>query len=257
VFDGIPAFKTHVTEGGDVYVELPDRVPRQVTPHMCPASAADKRHFVIIGAGPAGLAAAETLRENGFAGTITLLAKENALPYDRTKLSKNMAVALEDIELRKAPFLQERGITLRLGVSVTAVRPEAHEVVLSDGQTVRYTRLLCATGGPARTFKAPESFVIPGADLRNIFPLRDAVHAEVRRIAACLVRFVVLVCPRRGFAAPSALGIAFFVVFRARAFALSRFSVSLRTLTSFIWCGSRPASLYHTHDAHCRASSDW
>lgn len=43
---------------------------------------------------------------------------------------------------------------------------------------IAYDAVLCATGGPARTFRAPESFTIPGADARNIFPLRDLAHAE-------------------------------------------------------------------------------
>jgi len=46
------------------------------------------KNFVIVGAGPAGLSAAETLRHSGFAGKITLVSKEGNLPYDRTLLSK-------------------------------------------------------------------------------------------------------------------------------------------------------------------------
>ena len=49
----------------------------------------DNRRFIIIGGGPAALSAAETLRQAGFEGDITILAKEKVLPYDRTILSKN------------------------------------------------------------------------------------------------------------------------------------------------------------------------
>ena len=50
----------------------------------------DKRVIVIIGGGPAGLSAAETLRQAGFTGKIKILSKERHLPYDRTVLSKNI-----------------------------------------------------------------------------------------------------------------------------------------------------------------------
>lgn len=47
----------------------------------------DKK-IVIIGAGSAGLSAAETLRKTGYKGYIYLVTKEADLPYDRTLLSK-------------------------------------------------------------------------------------------------------------------------------------------------------------------------
>jgi len=58
----------------------------------------DPRRFVIIGGGPAGLSAAETLRQAGFEGEITIISKEKHLPYDRTMLSKNvMGVEIDKI----------------------------------------------------------------------------------------------------------------------------------------------------------------
>ncbi len=53
----------------------------------------DKRQFLIIGGGPAGLSAAETLRQSGYKGKITILSKESNLPYDRTILSKALFFA--------------------------------------------------------------------------------------------------------------------------------------------------------------------
>lgn len=91
--DRISSFPVRVA-GNDIYAQLPATgpLPSRVPPKLPPVSGGDGRHFVIIGAGPAGLAAVETLRKRGFGGRITVLAKEPHLPYDRTKLSKNMAV---------------------------------------------------------------------------------------------------------------------------------------------------------------------
>lgn len=181
VFDKLPVYAVDVDSSGDVWVSLPtsaDKVLSKETPHMCSAHTGDTRHYVIIGAGPCGLAAAETLRQEGYGGRITLLNREAALPYDRTKLSKNMAAEVEGLVLRKEEWFAKHGIAVRLGVEVKAVRSAEHEVVLTNGEIVKYDKLLCATGGPARTFKPGEMFVTPGAELANIFPLREGAHSE-------------------------------------------------------------------------------
>lgn len=200
VFDKIPVYATEVDSSGDVWVSLPTAVDKVVTreqPHYCPASATDKRHFVIIGAGPCGLAAVETLRTNGYGGRITMLNREAALPYDRTKLSKNMAAEVEGLVLRKQEWFVENGISVRLGVEVKAVRSEEHEVVLTNGEVLKYDKLLCASGGPARTFRQGEMFVTPGAELDNIFALREGAHsaaieAAVDAVGVAKVRIVIV-----------------------------------------------------------------
>ena len=54
---------------------------------MCKASAGNK-NVLIIGGGPASVACAETLRQEGFQGNITIVTKDKYIPYDRIKLSK-------------------------------------------------------------------------------------------------------------------------------------------------------------------------
>src|SRR5262249_59660557 len=46
--------------------------------------------IVIVGASLAGLRAAETLREEGFAGELTMVGEERQVPYDRPPLSKQV-----------------------------------------------------------------------------------------------------------------------------------------------------------------------
>ena len=45
---------------------------------------------VIVGAGHGGAQAAIALRQNGFAGTITVVGREPELPYERPPLSKEL-----------------------------------------------------------------------------------------------------------------------------------------------------------------------
>ena len=60
---------------------------------------ADMR-VVVIGGGAAGHTAVETLRQEGYAGAITHVTKEQHLPYDRPKHSKKLAVKAEQISLK-------------------------------------------------------------------------------------------------------------------------------------------------------------
>lgn len=50
----------------------------------------------------------QTLRSEGFTGRIVLIGKENHLPYDRPKLSKNLAATADSIKLRPVEFYEVR-----------------------------------------------------------------------------------------------------------------------------------------------------
>lgn len=60
----------------------------------------DPRRFVIIGGGPAGISAAESLRQGGFEGEIVMISEDSYLPYDRTILSKNISAPINGILIR-------------------------------------------------------------------------------------------------------------------------------------------------------------
>ena len=116
---------------------------------------------VIVGGGLAGAKTAEALREQGYAGPVTLLAHETLLPYERPPLSKAYLAGdapFDDAIVHPSSWYGEHDVELRDGVEVTAVHPDAHEVELADGSRVGYGALVLATGSEPRTLP------IPGAD---------------------------------------------------------------------------------------------
>lgn len=82
----------------------------------------NKTHFVILGGGPAGLNCAETLRQSGFSGQITVISKENLLPYDRTLLTKALVTGdATRFVLRNKDYLGGADIEYTLGKSANKI----------------------------------------------------------------------------------------------------------------------------------------
>jgi len=138
-------------------------------------------HYVIIGAGPAGVNAAEHLRKYDPQGQITLLAAEDAPPYSRMAIPYFLAgdIAPEGTFLRKdANHYPEHGINVR-HARVSAVDTSAKTVQLLGGDSLSYDKLLVASGATAA--KPP----VPGIDLDGVYncwSLADA-HKIVERAA--------------------------------------------------------------------------
>jgi NADPH-dependent 2,4-dienoyl-CoA reductase/sulfur reductase-like enzyme len=134
--------------------------------------------YVIVGTGPAGVIAAETLRHTDPAGAITLIGGEPESPYSRMAIPYYLAdnVAESGTHLRHgAGHYGKLKIDLRQD-RVTGVDAAKKSVGLESGGSLGYDRLLIATG--SHTIRPP----IPGMDLagvENCWTLEDA-----RRIAA-------------------------------------------------------------------------
>jgi NADPH-dependent 2,4-dienoyl-CoA reductase/sulfur reductase-like enzyme/nitrite reductase/ring-hydroxylating ferredoxin subunit len=156
-------------EDGDVYVRPKER------PEPEPITETGGQTFLIVGAGAAGNAAAETLRREGFAGRILLLTAEPDRPYDRPNLSKEFLAGKADpdwIPLRPEPFYADHKIELLTDRRVTGVDTKARTVSTENGDSLDYDKLLLATGGVPRPLPAP------GTDLDGFFLLRSKADAE-------------------------------------------------------------------------------
>jgi len=133
--------------------------------------------IAIVGAGECGARAAGALREEGFAGPVTLIGAEPHAPYERPPLSKSTLTddgAPSPRTIVSDGKLAELGIRFLRGVHATKIDRAEHRVALSNGDRLAYNRLLLATGA------RPRRLPIPGADGPNCVYLRT--HDDAMRI---------------------------------------------------------------------------
>lgn len=121
-------------------------------------------HHVILGAGPAGITAAETLRKLDAKASITVIDGEGEVPYSRMAIPYLLANQIEEpgARLRCDP---EHYRKLRIDlekVRATAVNTAGASVQLADGRVLPYDRLLIATGS------VPSREKIVGIDLPGV-----------------------------------------------------------------------------------------
>lgn len=136
---------------------------------------------VIVGASLAGARAAQTLRDEGFDGPVILIGDENEIPYERPPLSKDYLMGKhgrEKLYVQPLEWYGENYVDLRLGTTVTGIDPAAHEISLSGGGRLGYSRLLLTTGS------SPRRLPVPGADLDGVLYLRRIGDSD--RIKAAL-----------------------------------------------------------------------
>ncbi|MEU4562682.1 FAD-dependent oxidoreductase [Actinoplanes sp. NPDC023936] len=137
--------------------------------------------IVVAGASAAGLATVETLRREGFTGTITLIGEELDAPYDRPPLSKQILASqweADRIALRTAEQLAALGLDLRLGVRATGLDTAGRSVTLSDGTDVPYDGLVVATGVRPRALAGGPGHVI--RTLNDALELRKRLRPGTR-----------------------------------------------------------------------------
>jgi len=130
--------------------------------------------IVIVGAGQAGGWAAQTLRSEGFKGRIVLIGDEAHRPYERPPLSKAVLAGdahADSTHLLKPDAFDRLDIDWRPKVAATRIDRPARQVHLSQGEPVRYDKLILCNGGRARRLE------VPGADLPGVFTLRSIEDA--------------------------------------------------------------------------------
>ena len=103
--------------------------------------------ILIIGAGPAGVTVAETLRLQGDQSEIVMLSSEPFPPYSPPAMVEYFQTGRPVHFWKGEDFSDRLDVDYRQGAEAVAVDPEAQTVCLVDGETIPYDRLVLASGG--------------------------------------------------------------------------------------------------------------
>ncbi len=152
-----------------------------------PRARDEGKSVLIIGSGAGGMATVTTLRFAGFAGRITMIGREEAGPYDRTKLSKAfIAKRTDPASLLVPDFATHHDVAMVRG-TVTTIEPASRRVTLADGRTFTGDALVVATGSRA---VVPD---LPGKQLTYVFTLRSLDDGVAISTAAAAAKTVVII----------------------------------------------------------------
>jgi 3-phenylpropionate/trans-cinnamate dioxygenase ferredoxin reductase component len=145
--------------------------------------------LLIIGGGPAGLAAARAYRSSSGQGPVGIVTDERRLPYNRPPLSKELLRAEideDELPLETEQWFSEQEIDLISARAVT-LDPNTKRVMLSGGRELAYKRCVLATGGE------PTRLPVPGADdpavrvLRALDDLRELRRRLEPDVDVCVI----------------------------------------------------------------------
>lgn len=134
-----------------------------------------KETTVIVGGGHAAGVLMTTLLQKKYQHEVVLVGEEPHPPYQRPPLSKNYLageVDQESLYLKPRSVYENAGHQLRLGVRAEQIDRDNKTLILSDQSTLKYDRLVLATGSHVRRLKAP------GADLQGIHYLHDIADTD-------------------------------------------------------------------------------
>ncbi len=145
---------------------------------------------MIVGGGAAGLAAADTLRREGYDGPLTIVSADASPPVDRPNLSKDYlaGTAQEDwIPLRPSDYYRDRKIDLLLNSRVSSLDTKSRRIVLENGKALEFGALLLATGAD------PVRLPIEGATDSQLHYLRTFADSKAIIAKATSAKRVVVV----------------------------------------------------------------
>lgn len=129
------------------------------------------RHVVVVGAGVAGVTAAEELRRALPDAELTLVGEEPYDFYNRMAITRlvSESASIDSLYLNRRDWAESRRVDYRRGVAARAIDRTNHEVEIADGQRLPYDRVVIATGArplvpPIDGFGADGSFVLRTID---------------------------------------------------------------------------------------------
>ena len=146
---------------------------------------------IVIGAGQAAASFASRLRQKDQTCDITLIGEENHLPYQRPPLSKKYAtgdMTFDQLLLRPQDWYEKNQLEFISGTRVQSIIPEEKSLILDNGQTRNWDKLVFTTGSRARAL--PDAI---GGNLTGVYILRDLQDADALSAELIENRSVVIV----------------------------------------------------------------
>ena len=140
----------------------------------------ERYEWLIIGGGPAGIAAARGYRDAGGGGSVAIITDEHRMPYRRPPLTKELLrgeMGEDELPIESEDWLREERISLISGRAVS-LDADGREVMMSGGRGLEYGDALLATGAE------PMRMPVPGADHPGVRVIRTLDH--VRELIARL-----------------------------------------------------------------------
>ncbi|GAA1994265.1 FAD-dependent oxidoreductase [Isoptericola halotolerans] len=136
--------------------------------------------IVVVGGGLAAARATQTLRDQGYDGDLVVLTAEAFPPYERPPLSKDYLrgeAGTDALFPHDADWYADRGVDLRTSTTAVGLDVAGSAIETAPGGSLRYSRLLLATGSQVRRLD------VPGNDLDGVHHLRTIDDADRLRTA--------------------------------------------------------------------------
>lgn len=148
----------------------------------------DATRIVIVGAGVAGVSAAESARKTLPQAQITLVNEEDMPPYYRLNLTRRLAGEVSDADLALHPdtWYEEQRIRLLTGSKAVNLDIESNHVELESGEELFFDKLILACG--SHPFIPP----IPGAEKDGVTTVRS--FRDVQMLLAKIKAETPVVC---------------------------------------------------------------
>ncbi len=131
--------------------------------------------LIIVGSGPAGLAAARAFRERDRSTPVVMITADRHPAYERPPLTKDYLRGeseRDELWLVEPSWYGEQVVDLRLDTRVTGVDARARQVLLADGTLINYRDLILATGS------RPKPLSVPGGQHPELIYVRDLDSGE-------------------------------------------------------------------------------
>lgn len=138
-----------------------------------------KPSYVIIGNSAAAVGAVTGIRQHTKDAAVTIVSRESEHTYSRPLITYLLGgkVGEADMLYRPADFYQKNQVEAKLGVEAKSIDPKTRQVELSSGETLKYDKLLIATGG--RPIVPPD---LRGVEAEGVFTFTS--WADARAIKA-------------------------------------------------------------------------